>query len=78
MDSSVTEGAVVLVAIIMAISTALFLGMAESGGWAAEYVGMVSGEGGEDVVENRPKHSSGQTVSLYMSYISCEQFSFLV
>ena len=47
----------------MATRTDLREGEAESGGVAVGKVGMVIGEGGEDAVEKRPKHSSGQTVS---------------
>ncbi len=64
MDSSVTEIAVVFVAIIMAMRTDLLSGDAESGVLAAENMGMVIGEDAEVAVEKRPKQSSGQTVSL--------------
>lgn len=62
MLSSVTVVAVVLVAIIMAMRTDLRLGEAESGGLAEVNVGIVVVEGGDAVVENRPRQSSGQTV----------------
>ena len=63
MHSSVTEGPGVLVAIIMPMSTDLRLKEAESAGMADENVGMEVGFVGEEVVEKRPKQSSGQTVS---------------
>ncbi len=60
MHSSVTAGALVLFAIIMAMRTDFRWGEAESAGCADGNVGMASGDGGEDVVEKRPRVSSGQ------------------
>lgn len=62
MASSVTAGAAVLVAITMAIRTDLRFGVAESGGCAESYIDAVYDVGGEDLVENSPRQSSGQTV----------------
>lgn len=38
------------------------LGLAESAGWADSYVGVASTVGGDETVENKPRHSSGHTV----------------
>ena len=62
MLSSVTPEPVVFVDMIMAMSTDLMSGEAESAGRAVGYVGVeVFGEFG-GVVEKRPKQSSGQVV----------------
>ena len=47
---------------IMAIRRDFRLGLAESAGWADSYVGVVSTVGGDETVENKPRHSSGHTV----------------
>ena len=46
----------------MAIRTDLRFGLAESGGRADSYVGIAFAVGGDDTVENKPRHSSGHTV----------------
>lgn len=69
--SSVTAGELVLFAIIMAMRTDLRRGEAESAGFADGNVGMVSADGGEDVVEKRPRQSSGQ---VDRRYLNCERY----
>lgn len=62
MDSSVTAGEEVRVAVIMAMRTDFRSGVVLSAGWAVEWVGVgvLVGSGGVAVVEKRPRQSSGQ------------------
>lgn len=67
MHSSVMARELVLFATTMAMRTDFRLGEAESAGFADEYVGISSVDGGDDVEEKRPRQSSGQLDRRYMN-----------